>query len=476
MKKLHKFLIYSFVFILFINFTACKNMSKNTKGEFFLFKDKVTSEKENISKEERNKRLVEDLDYFKEALLEFPSNFNNFSEEDFVEKIDELKSNLHKLNDLEFLIELQKITSMFKEGHIYINKNPKRVYLQMEKILIGNDIHIDSSFVDDEFKYGKLIKINETDVESIKKKFRKITSADNYSNFLFSVNITDLDLLKGLGIVDNIEDVYITLEKNGKEKKFLIKPFIQDKFYPMSEFPPSWETRKSYKELLEKYKNGTLKNPIVHKTENAYNYVVDIPKNSVILNYDRCVEDIKIESKKFFENLGNIIIKQNENGNLNRIIIDLRRNSGGYRFIIKPFVEFLKEFFKENKEINLVILTDRSTLSAGMLTVMELRKVTNNYVVAGMPPGGGINFAGGQIVDYMPNTKLGFALTKRYVSRARYDTYEAEILNSPDTTEEEFAKNMLIPDIEAYKTVEDYENNTDSVLERALNGEFDKIK
>lgn len=144
--------------------------------------------------------------------------------------------------------------------------------------------------------------------------------------------------------------------------------------------------------------------------------------------------------------------------------------------IIRPFVDFAKKFFKDNNNVKLIILTDRTTVSAGMLSVMELKNSTKSNVIVGLPPSSGINFGGGQLGEYMPNSRIGFTFTTRYISRARFDTIEAELIGKAETTEEEFSKNMLIPDIEAYKTVEDYEKNTDSVLERALNGEFDKIK
>lgn len=475
MKKFYKFLYFCFTILLILNFTSCKKTAEDKRGEFIIFTDKLTGERENISNEERAKRLREDLDYYREAILEFPSNFNNFSKEDFVEKVDELKTKVDTLTDLEFLIELKKITAMFKEVHIHITKDSKRVYVDMEKILIGDDIHINSPYLDEDFKYGKLLKINETDVETLKKKFRKVTSADNYSSFLAYMKLNDLDILRGLGIVSNIDDVNVTVEKNGKEKTFLIKPVIQEKWYPICRNHPMIYDRNTYKKILEKQKKNDFENVYVPKLANSYDYVINSDKKSIILNYNACYESMDKDSVTFFKELSEKIIRQKQDGNLDRIIVNVRRNGGGYRVVLRPFLNFLSEFFKENKDVNLIILSDRPTVSAGLVAILDLRNSNKNSVVVGMSPGGGLKFAGGQLAEYMPNSKIGFGFSTMYTSQPRHAGYEGDG-TEPETTEEEYSRNMLIPDIRAFKTIEDYENKTDSVMERALNGEFDKIK
>lgn len=475
MIKFNKLSCFILINILIFNLTACKTLNIINKYEFIIFKDKITGERRYITKKERNRMLVEDLDYFKKSFLEYPSNFNKCSIEDFEEKIEELKNSIDKLSDLDFFIELEKINSMLRESHLFISKNRKRAYLQMEKILIGNDIHINSFYVDDEFKYGKLIKINEIDVETLKKKFRKITPADNYSTFLYNMDIEDIDLLYGLKIIDNVEDVTVTLEKNGKIKSFLIKPIISEKYVPISvpNINSNVLTKKKYIETIERVKKGEVVKPNPRIDGKNYEYVNREDKQSIILNYDGGFEDVGRDRLKFFKNLSETIENQRKKNKLNRIIVDVRRNTGGFRWIIKPFYEFLSEFLTKNKDVNLIILCDRATISGGMLAVLDLRKTTDNCNVVGMPPGGGINFAGGSVEDQMPNSGIYFNISPLYYAQPRYDTYETiDII--PNTSEEEYAKNMLIPDIEAYKTVEDYEKNTDSVLERALNGEFDR--
>lgn len=475
MKKIYKFLYFCFALLLILNFTSCKKTEENNRGEFIIFTDKLTGERETISKEERARRLREDLDYYRDALLEFPSNFNNLSKEDFVEKVDDLKSKVENLTDLEFLIELKKLTALFKEVHIHITKDSKRAYADMQKIIIGDDIHINSKYLDEDFKYGKLLKINETDVETIKKKFRKITSADNYSSFLAYMKLNDLDILRGLGIVNNIDDVNVTVEKNGKEKTFLIKPILQEKWYPICKNHPIIYDRNTYRNILEENKNNDNKNVSIPKLPNTYDYVINLDKKSIILNYNSCYESLDKDSVTFFKELSEKIIKQKEAGNLDRIIVNVRRNGGGYRVVLRPFLKFLSEFFKDNKHVNLIILSDRPTVSAGLVAILDLRNSTKNSVVVGMPPGGGLKFAGGQLAEYMPNSRIGFGFSTMYTSQPRHVGYEGDG-TEPQTTEEEYSSNMLIPNIRAFKTIEDYENNTDSVMERALNGEFDKIR
>lgn len=302
MNKVSRYVMIFLVCIFLFNMVACKNIDNINNYEFVIFRNVITGEKENISNEERNNKLIEDLDYLKEAFLEFPSNFNNLRVEDFKEKIEELKINLINLSDLEFFIELQKILTMLREGHISLLKNQSRMYLQLETILIGDDIHIKSSHIDDDFQYGKLLKINEVDIFNIKRKYRSIVPSDNYSGFIAGINIKDIDLLKGLNIIDNTNKVDITLEKNGNIKTFTLKPFVSDNYYTLSSLGVIHRSRKQRKEIIEKYINEENVDDFIPKIQNAYNFIKNIDKKSIIFNYNCCLEDVNKSSSIFLKN------------------------------------------------------------------------------------------------------------------------------------------------------------------------------
>lgn len=105
MKKIIYFLL-ALIFLTSCGSFGNKNSNVNT-NELIFFKGE--------NREVRNKKLIEDLEHFESVMLEkHQKEYRYITDEDFKNRIKELKLNIDNISDSEFVVEIQRIMSYFK--------------------------------------------------------------------------------------------------------------------------------------------------------------------------------------------------------------------------------------------------------------------------------------------------------------------------------------------------------------------------
>jgi hypothetical protein len=134
-----------------------------------------------------------------------------------------------------------------------------------------------------------------------------------------------------------------------------------------------------------------------------------------------------------------------------RIVIDLRQNSGGEPLIAQPLIEALEQRADLGDEGRVFVLTGRRTFSAALTNAAQLRARAGARVV-GEPPRGKPNHPSeGRDVD-LDQTKVWFTVSTELVER------------DPALGDSEF----LPIDIQATYTFDAYRSGADPALEAAL--------
>ena len=142
-----------------------------------------------------------------------------------------------------------------------------------------------------------------------------------------------------------------------------------------------------------------------------------------------------------------------ENNALDRMIIDLRNNSGGNSEILNPFTKQLKSYVAEHPDVKIYILVGRNTFSSGMFAIYRIKESAPEAISVGEPTGGALDCYG-EIKEYnLPNTQIPIYYSTKYFEFSKDFDYKNDGVGT------------FLPDISVQPTIDDYRCGTDTVLD-----------
>ncbi len=181
----------------------------------------------------------------------------------------------------------------------------------------------------------------------------------------------------------------------------------------------------------------------LQRTNEAYWFRPLEPEHSLYLAYNRCAEDPARPMAGFMAE----VFETLERSAAERLVIDLRHNSGGNSTVLAFFVPALAEHTRPPRD--LCVLIGPQTYSSGMTNALELRDQAGARLF-GEPTGGKPNSYG---------EVRGFALPRSGLTVYHSTKYFRKVAEDPPTVEPD----CLVPLASA-----EYFAGVDPVLERAL--------
>lgn len=157
--------------------------------------------------------------------------------------------------------------------------------------------------------------------------------------------------------------------------------------------------------------------------------------------YNRCRDNTEEGLPKFAEVQAEIL-EILENQNPDKLVVDVRYNSGGSSMYGTNFVNALKVSDYHN---DIYVITGNQTFSSGVWITVDLKQEMNALIV-GEPSSNRPNHYGNVSGFNLPNSGLRVSYSNNY-----WDIYE-EV-------------DVLEPDIPVYRDFDDYVNGVDTVLE-----------
>ncbi|HTB06882.1 MAG TPA: hypothetical protein VK806_08025 [Bacteroidia bacterium] len=370
------------------------------------------------------RNLAKDLDGYCDQMIVYDRDpFKKIRKEDFIKEIDQIKKDTATKNIDELLVELMKANADLMDEHSEISTGdykvlPYRFYWFKEGIYVNQ-----TEVGNDKALYSKLIAINNVPVEEIVKRLSTLLpdKNDGYMKEYGLEMIRRDRVLHGLGIVLNTDKIEMTLLSSSNDTLHQRTSFLK-------RGTPNWD------------KLGRGKKYLRYKGRTNYWFEYEAKDNYLYVYYGSCEPDQTYSFEKFVAEVS----AEAEAKNPSKIVIDLRDNAGGERPLIKPFTMWLYKS-RFNKPKCIYVLIGRTTFSAGMNNIYDLKRVLPAITV-GESTGGSINHMG-QPEDFtLPNTGL----------QARYSTNF--IVNIEDAT------GPTLPDVEIPETLYDYKNFIDAAL------------
>ncbi|MDL2248948.1 hypothetical protein LJB89_04575 [Tyzzerella sp. OttesenSCG-928-J15] len=450
-----KIILTSLVIAALSLFSACGGEEKvsdtavnteNAKVEEVAEKAEPTQIAE-AAKTERKEKWEKDIDNLAGQLNAYINKFSDADpllksaefEENLQSEIQRLKSDLAEVDDFEIEKRIQMITALFNDGHMVTDFMYSDYYeniIPLQFNAFGEGIYCTIVY-DNAYKSAlncRLEAVNGKPVSDIFEEFSKLFGGDNIYNSAqwFGRRINCPAVLKAIGIIEDFEDsfVYTLTDLGGNAFDITVDTRI-----PYDKRPD---------EIYERAEGGNA----YYESREESIWTEYIEADQIFYIRMRMIPD-----SKTLNIVEETLEKAREANDIKKIIVDLRDCEGGQVTSIQHslFAESLKSFGQDTGQ--LYVITNYATFSMGATTAMYLKNEANATVV-GLPAGGGKPYVGNPKAVKLSATGFSVELPtiNNYANGAVDNSIAAE-------------NYILMPDIEAGITIEDYVNKQDSVLE-----------
>ena len=393
----------------------------------------------------------EDLRYLQQKVHnDYGQLFKKVTAKDFDLAVQELSDRIPSLEDHEVMVGFAEIVAMFGYGHtalwltawryqkeVEFHQMPYNLYWFPEGIFVQG-VHRDYK----EAIGAKVIKVGNKSITEALQAVRPVLSAENDQFFkahgLHYLGVPEV--LHAKEIIDDMDSVTLTLEKDDKQFR------VKFKSRESTNFPGHYGLIQQNEEWLDARNQEST--PLWLSKLNRkfyYEYLTEeqtvyVRQSEVQDEDDQTISDFYAEVFEF--------VDQND---VEKLILDLRLNSGGNNYKNKPVITGLIKSEKINQPGKLFVILGRRTFSACQNLVNEIENYTEAIFV-GEATAENVNFFGDNRKEILPNSKLSIRLS--------YLWWQDK---DPRDTRE-----WTPPDIAVDLSVKDYLFNKDPVIETIL--------
>lgn len=368
---------------------------------------------------DRVARWNEDLDYL---IAELPAKHKNAffkcSKENWLKRAEEIRGRIPSLTDVVVYHELRRLVAMLGDGHTLLSVGkqtegiPVRL-LPMAAVVLSDGVFTPMLPKEHEALIGqKLVRIGETPIEAAMKKIAELRASDNESGRIQTVmqDMRDPDALAAAGVVNDPAQVGLTfVDTQGKETTISVAPLpiSTDLRGIVAQRPdtsglPAWQSMRRFAyghEMLAE--SGTF--------YIWYDVCADRPEKTVATFITETIEAL------------NAAIASTDRKKVERVVVDLRRNSGGNSLLFMPMIEQLAKIDLLKQRGRMFGLIGRRTFSSGMMNAYQLRNATGALLV-GEATGGSPNGFGEVRVFELPKSKLAVQYSTKLFRGVKEET------------------------------------------------------
>ncbi len=417
---------------LLITVTACSASEgiakdKPSNREIILTNDNTN--------EKRNLLLKEDIMFFKQELPKHHKYlFSMISKEGFNNKTDQLISNIDKLNNKQVFVELNKIAASIGDAHTGVNIWDGYHYPLQFWLFNGNVYVVNADNSLKEMMFSKIVKIDGIDIDIVLKQLKSLISHENESWVLAMLPsyLESPVYMYGLGMIQNENKAVFTVQKDNVVQDFTVSALEYGKD--------------------ANFVNKKTKDVIIGTYDKYYDYEYLSNQKALYFEYNVCAD---MDNQKFAdfnkEMFG--VIKKND---IDKIIIDLRNNTGGNSEILNPFTESLKSYIMENDNVKVYLLVGRNTFSSGMFAIYRVKEAAPEAIAVGEPTGGALDCYGEVRTMNLPNSQIPISYSTKYFEFSKEFSYKNGGVGT------------FLPDISIQPTIDEYTNGRDAVLDYVL--------
>ena len=327
-----------------------------------------------------------DLVYVKQVLPQkHPNLYFHMPEEEFLSRMDMLIASVTEVSsELSIIADLTRIINDLGDGHTSLAPLRTARGLAVQFFIFEEGVFAIDANVQYADLYGKqLTAINNIPIEQVFTRLIPYVSRENINNEKFNLGqaISNLYLLKLAGINDN--DLRVTYT-------------FGDESYVVSFDPDSYRATSLW------LSDSTVDHLVLRRNLENYWYCL-LDDQTMYVHYKRCEEMPNYTFERFVDDVFATI----DNSLIERLIIDIRDNSGGDSRVFEPFVAAIAQRPQLNREDNLKVIVGRQTFSSGVFAILQLMAGTEAQFI-GEPTGSAFSHFG--YPDYFDLSQLPYRL------------------------------------------------------------------
>ena len=326
------------------------------------------------------KKWISDIEYLKSQLIERHVNvYHELSPEEYDRLFQELKNEVSSLTTEQILIRISQVVAKIGDGHTSFfpgDQRGKRFRLFPMKFWAFSDgIYVTSTIAKHrQFLGKKLLKIGNMSIDEVDQLIRTTIAADNEMELTYSVPfaITYAESLQALGIIKSSEKAEFTFE-NGTAtlESMSLKEWQYEDYFVANSIYPDGKSRTQRVDDL--FASELTKDSIGYLGRRMFYWYTYLPEpNAIFLQYNVCWDQ---KERPRFSKLIDSMFKELDEVGAEKLIIDLRQNSGGEPKIAQPLLNELKDRQQYLEEGRVFVLVGRRTYSAALTNAIQLRKL-----------------------------------------------------------------------------------------------------
>jgi hypothetical protein len=274
----------------------------------------------------------EDLHYFTEHAAQVHKNlFHAMTREEFETAVNSLDQRIPTLSRNQTIVELTRIVAMVGDGHSYVELQqpptnfrhyPIRLYWFPDGLYVRSADKRYAAVVG-----GRLVKLGKVSSQDAYDAVSKIVPRDNefQVRWLTPYYMSLAEVLDGLGLVDNLEALPLTVEKNGVQTTVVLKPEVVELHHNEFLLPADWVDARDPASPTPLW----LKDPA---NKYWFEYLKDSRTLYVQFNEVGQKEDETIEA--FFKR----VMAFADANPVDRFVLDERLNDGGNNGLLRPII------------------------------------------------------------------------------------------------------------------------------------------
>lgn len=376
----------------------------------------------------RDQRWQQDIDYLAQELPRLHGNaFHTMSKTDFEVMIVNLRANTSQWDDNRITAELMRIVASVGDGHTSMGRTlyafpPFPIKLRW----LEDGLYVVAVQPAAQEALGKkLIAVNDAPIAEVFERTSVYKSYENEWNKKSNseVLIPRAALLYAVGILLSAEQGELTFaDADGKETTLTLEVATNnDNWLNLQTVTPLYLERPG--------ENFWLK------------YIED--SRLLFIKYNSC------DDEEGFKKLSDEALALIDAGKVDKLVIDLRGNSGGSSHIFRPLLQGLKTRDIGKDRSRLFGVIDRSTYSSAMMNAWELQ-IQTSATLLGEPTGEKPN-SYGEIKHFkLPNSGLEIQYSTKFFQMVKGDPV------------------AIMPDVRIEPTFADFVAGRDPVLEYIL--------
>ncbi|MBI3844135.1 MAG: hypothetical protein HY292_05790 [Planctomycetes bacterium] len=330
------------------------------------------------------------------------SPYRRTSEKGFAAAVAKLRDDLPKLSDNAIKVAFMKLLAMAGDGHTHLTvgdphgETHDAVPVQFDEFTEG--LYIVAADPKRASLAGtRVVKVGDRPIDEVLKSLDPVISRDNdlWPHFIAPRLLRRPWILNGLGLVSDATHFTLTVANaKGETQTVTLEGNAGD---PAAD----WVSAR---------RDATAPTPLyLRDTKKPYRFEV-LPDSKIVYVQWNAVADDPVEPfAAFCKRLQETV----QSKDVERLVLDLRFNSGGNNFLNRPMIECLVRCEKIDQQGRLFVITGRNTFSAAMCAAGQIERYTNAIFV-GEPTGSSPNFIGESVPIVFPFSKLRATVSDLY--------------------------------------------------------------